>query len=182
MNKTMRATIRFILVSSFILHPSSLLRADGGAIRLSQTEGNYRITVFTAPTPLRAGPVDISVLIQEAATGEPVRGAQITIKAERSGLPGVEMLQQATTEAATNKLYYAAAFDLPEPGWYSVEVSIDGTLGNAQVHFNLEAGEPLPSWLAIAPWVGWPLLAVLFFCVHQVLVRRRNTPRVASKA
>ena len=73
--------ICLLLVSSFFLHPSSFLRADGGTIRLSEQKGNYRITVFTAPTPLRAGPVDISVLVQEAATGEPAPGVQVTIKA-----------------------------------------------------------------------------------------------------
>ena len=45
-------------------------RGDGGTVRLSRCEGGYRITVFTAPTPFRAGPVDISVLVQDAATGE----------------------------------------------------------------------------------------------------------------
>ena len=44
---------------------------DGGTVRLSRCEGDYRISVFTAPTPFRAGPVDISVLVQDAATGEP---------------------------------------------------------------------------------------------------------------
>ena len=57
MNQTMRSTICFLLVSSFILQPSSFLRADGGAVRLSERQGNYRLTVFTAPTPVRAGPV-----------------------------------------------------------------------------------------------------------------------------
>ena len=46
-------------------------RGDGGTVRLSRCEGGLRITVFTAPTPFRAGPVDISVLVQDAVTGEP---------------------------------------------------------------------------------------------------------------
>ena len=75
------------------------------------------------------------------------------------GSPGVALYHPATTEAATNKLYYAATFDLPEPGWYALEVSIDGALGEAQVRFEVEAAEPLPSWLAMAPWVGWPVVA-----------------------
>jgi hypothetical protein len=147
--------------------------ADGGAIRLSEQQGNYRITVFSAPTPLRAGPVDISVLVQEAATGEPASDAQVMVKEVRRGSPGVARRHPATTEAATNKLYRAATFDLPEPGWYSLEVSIDGSLGEAQVGFDLEAAEPLPSWLTMLPWAGWPVLAILLFGVHQFLVRRR---------
>jgi hypothetical protein len=173
MNKTMRAIIRFVLISSFILHPSSFLRADGGAIRLSHQEGKYRITVFSAPTPLRAGLVDISVLIQETATGEPVSSAQVGIEVKKLDMPRYDMYQPASKEAATNKLYYAALFDLPEPGWYAVDVFVDCVLGKAQVHFDLEAVQPLPSWLTMAPWVGWPVAALLLFGIHQVLVRRR---------
>jgi len=174
MNQTMRLMIRLFLISSLILHPSSLLLADGGTIRLSEQKGNYRITVFTTPTPLRAGPVDVSVFVQDAATGEPVSGVQVTIEAEWRGSPRVTLYHPATTEAATNKLYYAATFDLPEPGWYSVEVSIDGALGEAQVRCEVEAAEQLPSWLTVWPWVGWPLVAILLFGIHQLLVRWRS--------
>jgi hypothetical protein len=170
----MRSMISFFLVSSLILHPSSFLRADGGTVRLSEQKGSYRITVFTAPIPLRTGPVDISVLVQDAATGEQVSGVQVTIEAKWRGSPGVTLSHPATTEAATNKLYYAATFDLPEPGWYSLEVSIDGALGEAQVRCELEAAEPLPSWLTVWPWVGWPVLAILLFGVHQLLVRWKS--------
>jgi len=37
---------------------------DAGAVRVSQRHGNRQITVFTDPTPLRAGPVDVSILVQ----------------------------------------------------------------------------------------------------------------------
>jgi hypothetical protein len=174
MNQTMRSMICLLLVSSFILHPSAFLRADGGTVRLSEQNGNYRITVFTAPTPLRAGPMDISVLVQDASTQEPASDVQVTIKAAWRGSPAVALQHPATTEAATNKLYYAATFDLPEPGWYSLEVSIAGALGAAQVRFELEAAEPLPPWLAMWPWVGWPVLVILLFSIHQLLVRWRS--------
>src|SRR5262249_18517840 len=36
--------------------------------RLSEQKGNYRIAIFTALTLLRAGPVDISILIQNTAS------------------------------------------------------------------------------------------------------------------
>ena len=174
MNKRMRSIIYLVLVSSFLLHPSSFVRADGGTIRLSEQKGNYRITVFTTPTPLRAGPVDISVFVQDAATGEPVSEVEVTIEAVQRGEPGVTLCHRATIEAATNKLYHAATFNLPEPGWYSLEVSIDGALGEAQVGFEVEAAEPLPPWLAMLPWVGWPVVAILLFSIHQFLVRWRS--------
>jgi len=51
-------------------------------VDLSEQQDRNRITVFTVPTPLQAGPVDISVLVQKAATEEPASGVQIPIKAE----------------------------------------------------------------------------------------------------
>jgi hypothetical protein len=164
---------RLLPVFVFFLSPS-LAAADGGTIRLSEHRGNYQITVFTAPTPLRAGPVDISVFIQNAVSLEPVSAVKVTINATRRGSPDVVIDHPATTDAATNKLYYAATFDLPDPGWYSLEVSISGTLGDAQVHFDLDAAEPVPAWLAMWPWVGWPALVILSFGIHQLLVRRRS--------
>ena len=46
-------------------------------MRLSERAGGYRVTVFTDPTPLRAGPVDVSVFVQDADTGEPAAGVRV---------------------------------------------------------------------------------------------------------
>jgi hypothetical protein len=181
MYQTMRATTCFLLISSFILHPSSFLRADGGAIRLSERQGNYRLTVFTAPTPLRAGPVDVSVLIQDATTGEPASDVQVMIKAVWRGSPALAIHHPATTEAATNKLYYAATFDLPEPGWYALEVSVAGARGEARSYLELEAADPLPACLALWPWVAWPAVVMLLFSIHQFLLRRRPRGYLAQR-
>jgi len=170
--------ISLFLVSSFLFSPSSILRADGGVIRLSEQKGSYRITVFSAPTPLRAGPMDISVLVQDSATGELTSEVQVAIKTVRHDYPATKIHYSATREAATNKLYYAANLDLPGAGWYSFDVSIEGALGEANVRFEVEAAESLPPWLAFWPWVCWPALAILLFSIHQVLVRRRS--RIAA--
>jgi hypothetical protein len=145
-------------------------------VRLSEQKGKYRITVFTTPTPLRAGAADVSVLVQEAATGEPLSDVDVTVRAARRGSPGASLSLRATHEAATNKLYYAVSFDLPEPDWYALEVSIDGALGKEEVRCEVEAAEPLPPWLEMWPWVGWPFLAIALFSVHQLLARRSSRP------
>src|SRR5438094_524539 len=85
-------------------------RADGGMVRLSQRQGGYQITVFTAPTPFRAGPVDVSVLVQDAATGEALPQAQVTVWVAPRGRRGAAVSYAATSEAATNKLLHAALF------------------------------------------------------------------------
>src|SRR5262245_48712682 len=99
---------------------------DGGTVRLSQRAGGYQITVFTAPTPFRAGPVDVSVLVQDAATKQALPRAQVTVRV--APLPGrhAAVSSPATTEAATNKLLHAALFELPEPGWWEPEIVVEG--------------------------------------------------------
>ena len=88
---------------------------DGGMVRLSAKKRGYLITVFTAPTPFRAGPVDISVLVQDALTGEPTDPRpRVTVRMTKPGQLALEY--PATTEAATNKLLHAAQFELPDAG------------------------------------------------------------------
>jgi hypothetical protein len=159
-----------------LLFASSLARADGGTVRLRERAGDYQIAVFTAPTPLRAGPVDVSVLVQDAATGECVPEARVTVRLTARG-SGRVLEQPATEAAATNRLFQAVLFELPEPGWWDVEVAIEGPHGPARVGFGLEADEPTPRWLDLWPWFCWPAFAVALFAVHQVLVRRKPVSR-----
>jgi hypothetical protein len=170
MSHCTRAILLGCIVSSFILHPSSLARADGGAVRLRERAGNYQITVFTSPTPFRAGSVDVSVLVQDAATGECVPEARVTVRLTARAT-GQALEYAATSEAATNKLFQAAVFRLPEPGWWDVEVAVDGRHGPASVRFAVDAAEPAPRWLDMWPWFGWPAFAVALFGIHQVVVR-----------
>jgi len=146
-------------------------RGDGGTVRLSRREGSLQITVFTAPTPFRAGPVDISVLVQDAVTGEPIPEAQVTVKLSARDHPVPPMHCAATSDAATNKLLKAAVFELPEPGRWEVEVAIEG---GPQVRFELEAAGRAPQWPAIWPWIGWPVPVILLFSIHQLLIWRKS--------
>jgi hypothetical protein len=172
MSHVMRSSFRLLLFSSFILHPSSSAQADGGAVRLSEQVGDYRLTVFTTPTPFRAGPVDISVLVQDGVTGEPVTPARV-ILCLTARASGQVLEHAATSEAATNKLLQAAVFELPEAGWWDVEVDIDGPHGPAQSQFAVEADRAPPRWLDLWPWFAWPAFAVALFALHQRLARKR---------
>ena len=158
-------------------------RADGGVVRLSERAGAYQVTVFTAPTPFRAGPVDVSVLVVDAATGEHVPQARVTVRL-RARATGTVLVYPATAAAATNKLFHAAVFDLPEPGWWDVEVAVEGPNEPALLRLSLRADDRPPRWLELWPWFAWPALAVALFGLHHVKVRRKARgpapPREAS--
>ena len=138
---------------------------------MSEKKGGFLITVFTAPAPFRAGPVDISVLVQDASTGEPLTQARVTVRMTKIGQPALEY--PATQEAATNKLLHAAQFDIPVPGRWELEVRVEGSQGIAVVACELEAAKPLPRWLEMWPWICCPALAIALFGIHQVLARRK---------
>jgi hypothetical protein len=175
MSYRMPLSAGLVLLSSLIPHPSSLARADGGAVRLCERAGDYQLAVFTLPTPFRAGPVDVSVLVQDAATGECVAQARVTLHLTARG-SGQVLECPATSGAAGNKLFHEAVFELPEAGWWDIEVSVDGPHGPARARFEVEAGAALPRWRELWPWFGWPVLAVALFGLHRVLARRRRPP------
>jgi hypothetical protein len=166
-------TTRLLLLAVVFVHPLAVLHADGGAVRLSERRGDYQITVFTSPTPLRAGPVDVSVFVQNAATGEPVPETRITVRATPRDRPDAAIGHLATTEAATNKLFQAAVFELPEAGIWDVAIDIEGLREPVVVRFEMTAEEPLPRLGEMTPWIAWPAGAILLFGVHQWLVRRK---------
>jgi hypothetical protein len=146
--------------------------ADAGTLRLSERHQEYQVTIFTSPTPVRAGAVDVSVLIQDAA-GAPV-DADVLVRAWPRGRPDEALRYPATTAAATNKLFHAAVFELPEPGEWDMAVQMDGLPERLQVQFRMDVAGPPPAWHALAPWVAWPAIAIAGFAVHQCLVRRKG--------
>jgi hypothetical protein len=148
--------------------------ADGGMIRFSERRGDRLITVFTTPTLLRAGPVDISVLVQNADTGRPLSDLPIVVYAYPIQNPLRKFATPATNEAASNKLMCAAALGLTEPGWWHVETIVDGVEEDPPVAFDVEVAEAPPPWLQLGLWIGWPLVAIGVFAVHQLLVYRRR--------
>jgi hypothetical protein len=167
----MRPVLSCLLCGWFILgswcRPAS---GDGGSVCLSATKGGYRITVFAAPSPLRAGPVDISVLVQDGESGEPLPQARVRVRMTRVDQPALEY--PATQEAATNKLLHAAQFEIPSPGRWELEVRVEGLRGVAVVDCALEAADCLPRWLDMWPWICWPALVIALFGIHQFLARR----------
>jgi hypothetical protein len=171
----MRSALRSAILGWLFLGAWCLpARGDGGSVRLSATKGPYRITVFSAPSPFRAGPVDISVLIQDATTGEPLPQAWVAVRMTQEGQLGLEY--PATREAATNKLLRAAQFEIPTPGRWELEIRVEGLQGAAVVSGEVEVAEPLPRWLEMWPWICWPALAIASFGMHQVMVRRKVLP------
>jgi hypothetical protein len=150
----------------------SVAWADGGAVRYSQRHDDRLITVFTDPTPLRAGIIDVSVLIQDASSGKPLPNVPVTVSAYPIRNLEGRMSSPATTEAATNKLLRAAQLDFSESGQWRVELAVDGLERGPPIGFDVNVAEALPPWVQTSFWIGWPVAAIGFFVMHQFLIRR----------
>jgi hypothetical protein len=159
---------------------SSVARADGGALRFSERRGDTFVAVFTSPTPPRAGLVDVSVLVQEAQSGRPLRAVPIVVHAHPAGDGRRSTSAQATTEAATNKLFQAAQLNFWEAGRWHVDVELDvpGFGQGAPIGFDMEVAAAPPPWLALGLWIGWPVVPIALFVVHRWRVERRRLPLV----
>ncbi len=174
MHHSQKTTVAGIILLAVVILSPSFARADGGTVRLSEVVGSYRISLFTSPAPFRAGPVDISVMLQDAANSTPISEARITLKMWPLDRPSEAIIQTASTTGATNKLMQAAVFELPEPGWWELHVIVEGPLGHAEAHCQVEAAEPWPHWFTLVPWIAWPLVPIALFGIHLLLVRRRS--------
>jgi hypothetical protein len=157
--------------------------ADGGLVRGSATQNGLLITLFTAPTPLRVGDADVSVLVQDAATRDALLDTQVTVRVSpqhEGALPATARLSQA---AATNKLLQAGTVALPIPGPYRIVVEARRGLTRAMIASDVMVEPALPPLLALWPYLALPPVVVGIFLVQQLLRRRsRETARGRSAA
>src|ERR1700722_8594089 len=69
---------RTTLIFAMMLFLARISRADGGAIQFQGETGSFHVTVFTLPPILTAGPVDVTVLIQDRSKLVPVLDERVT--------------------------------------------------------------------------------------------------------
>jgi hypothetical protein len=156
----------------------AIANADGGQLRALERHGEFQLAVFTSPNPLRAGPVDVSVLIQNATTGQSIAEGELTVAVALTPRDNAQfpIRVAATSAEATNKLLRAASIDVPAAGRWDVRVEChmpDVSMPEV-VAFTIDAAPPLPPWLSVWPWFTWPIGAVVLFGIHRVLVARRD--------
>jgi hypothetical protein len=197
--------LRHALLAALLLFAlGASVRADGGVIILDREASPFLITVFAAPAPLRAGPVDMSVLVRDASSGQPILDAEVHLTlrldaGEGGGPPedehadhrgheghaGMNMSSAmmhgdsgidalATREQATNKLLRAAEIELPEPGIWNLRVSVSRGSSSAEISGELVAGPPLPAWISRWQVIVMPLVVVLLFLANKLLADSRR--------
>lgn len=152
--------------------------ANGGTLLVAQAPaGPYAVSVFTSPSPLRTGKVDVSVLVQRADADELVQDARVLVTAEELEHFGAAVEAPATQAQATNKLYYAAELDLPREGRWRFRVQVAGAAGEGMTGFEAD--------VAPATLLDRPLLLLALALLPVLLLvwwRSRATPRRPGRA
>jgi len=161
---------RGLLLVAALLAFSSGAQADGGLVALHQEIGPFVVTVFTAPGPLRAGPVDISLLVQDRASGQPVLDGEVFVRLKSPG--GITLVEQATREVAQNKLLYSALMNLPEAGQWELEVTIKQGKETASILGEVSAAAPTLFLLSYWRSLSLPPIVIALFALNQLLRRR----------
>ena len=131
---------------------------DGGKVLLRQESGLYTVTVFLAAA-------DLSVLVQDRATLQPVLDADVVIRVG-------ETLLKATHDQAQNKLLYATTLPTDESGERDFTVDVNhGTVFSGMVNVAPPAAMLASNW----EYVAVPPVLILVFAIREWLVRRRRS-------
>lgn len=165
----MSPVCKTVVALTLLLGMPRLVAADGGKLQLRREIGPYQVTIFTSPTPLRPGPIDLSVLVQDEA-GAIVNAAEIDFQLKNE--KGALLLQHASQAAATNKLLQSAKFVLPEGGVWQVEAQIVGET-TVTANFELTAYETHSDWITAGWMLLLPLAAITLFVTRERLRQRR---------
>ena len=180
--------MRRLLTIALLLAASSPLRADGG-ITLGQIDRDgLRVTVFAAPVPVRAGPLDVTLLVQEIPSNQPVTDAVISCSVQKVGPPSPIPVRlpawcstiapgariPATAAHSRNKLLSGAYLPLTEPGRWELNIQVTRGPAGFSASLPLDVAAPQPP---LSTW--WPLIAlvpaaILLYVWRAILVRAKS--------
>ena len=141
-------------------------------MQFTKSTGPFSVTVFTTPSPLRAGRVDISLLIQSSDNQPPLLDCIAAVQLRKEG--EASMSSEATHEAAQNKVFYAAQMNIPQSGVWDLDVKI--TRGDESATVSGAITVAPSNHVLFVYWrsLAIPPIFVSLFALNQWLKRRRT--------
>jgi hypothetical protein len=146
-----------------------LAEPDGGKVQFQNVAGSFIITLFTDPTPLRIGAADLSVMIQNRETHDPVLNGRVQLSLH--GPNGRSVKVEATHRQAQNKLLYAAMVRLPESGRWQVDIHVSKGEVSSSTNGEITILKARSSLVTYWDYLLIPLIAIALFILHQWLKR-----------
>ena len=185
------SSIRTTFVIGLMLFLARMSWADGGAIQFQGDAGTFHVTVFTLPPILSAGPVDVTVLIQERSKLNPLLDAQVTLDltAQTSSslnkqgwsppacaLSAPPLLTDipARLNHGENRLLYGALVQVPYSGIWQLKINMARGSEKESVRTLLKVNPPAPPPLAYWHLFILPPLGVLGYYLNRTARRRER--------
>lgn len=164
------------LLTYHVMAWTSTAHADGGRLCASGQCGAWQVTVFGARPLAGAGPTEFSVYVQNAETGTTATEVEVAIEAQHEDTGAVT---RVTADVSPVRTFYVARCDLNLDGTWHVTTTITGQEQEPQrIAFDFEVRQLLPAWFSLACWIGWPVVPIALFSIHQRL-RRKEGAKVA---
>ncbi len=166
----------FLLVVFISLSPLvQIARADGGIVIFQQASPPFTITLFSTEMPLRPGPADLSVLLEQPDGHSPILDAQVFMELQHEA--GMIIRAEATRSQARNKLLYCSLINLPAQGHWKVRLHVSRGDSSTVVLSDLVVAAPQPVLLSHWKLIAVPPIIIGLFITNQSLRRR---PRKAK--
>jgi hypothetical protein len=162
---------KLLLTLVAILAPARLF-ADGGTVQLRKEAGALLITVFTSPSPLSAGPADVSLLLQKRNGLEPVLDANVSMQL-RTDASDTEIHARPTRQQAQNKLLYAVPVTLSESGKWRLALTIFRNGERTDTTGTIDVAPAPAKALSYWSYIAFPPLMIALFVVRERLVQRK---------
>jgi hypothetical protein len=162
-----------LLLPALVILAQATALADGGTVQLRREAGDLVVTVFTSPSPLSVGPVDISLLLQNRDGLEPVLDAKVSLTL-RKDASSIEFQARPTREQARNKLLYAAPVMFSEPGNWQIAVTVARNGTEASARGILEVATAPGKSASYAGYIAFPPVVIGLFMLRERLIRRRS--------
>jgi len=145
-------------------------RADGGVVMCQRTSAPFNITLFSSEMPLRPGPADLSVLLEEPGSNSPILDARVFIELEHEA--GTVIRAEATRSQARNKLLYCTLLNLPAAGHWKIRVHV--TRGNTRAEMLNDLVVAAPQAVLLSHWelIAFPPVIIILFILNQWLGRK----------
>lgn len=179
-----------LIVITLLYASASIARADGGAVQLQSPAGPFQVTVFSEPGLIRAGLVDLSVLVQASPHGEAILDADVTLglsplenttadqKAAWTVPACINDADQELTRIKVNRsrgpnlLLYSTLVRIPTQGkWQlSVLVHYKNTIGMTQTV--LEVRPPASPWVNYWHLFAFPPAVIIGFLMRQRILQK----------
>lgn len=151
--------------------------ADGEVVVASEIADGWRVSLLASPWPLRAGPADFSVLVQDAVSGDPAPDAEISLEV-RSLMPGPASAPPSRLPAIRggrgNPLFHSARLALPRAGRWRVRVWVAEPALPELAAVDLEVAPAASLFARHGFALSLPVLGVGLFWLHQQLRRRMD--------